>query len=692
MTDGVLHIAREGAIALLEIDNPPVNAAGHAVRQALWDAIPALDADPEVAVIAICGAGRTFTAGADIREFGKPTVPPSLPDVCQRLEGCATPVVCALHGTALGGGLEIALATHARVGLPGLRVGLPEVALGIIPGAGGTQRAPRLAGLEAGLEMITSGRHVAAEEALSLHLIDRIDTEADSPRAAALKAALDVLAGTLPHRRTGEIALEIDPQVIADWEAKMRAQHPHLPNRAAAVEAVAACALPIAEGMAEERRIFQVCHDSPERAGLVHAFFAERATARIPEAKTDPRPVEKVGVIGGGTMGSGIATALLLAGLPVTLSETSPDAAQAARDRIAGNLDGAVARGKMTADARDTTLAEHLTLGTDLAVHAEADLIVEAAFEDMAVKRAIFRDLDALAKPGAILATNTSYLDVNEIAAATARPADVLGLHFFSPAHVMRLLEVVAGDATAPDAVATAFALAKRLKKVPVRAGVCDGFIGNRILNRTRTAADHLLLMGATPAQVDAALEGWGLAMGPFAVLDMAGLDIGWAARKRRAPTRDPEETYLKLADRICEAGRFGRKTGRGYYIHEGKTRSEDPQVLEWLAEERAEHGVTARSLTDAEIVDYYTTAMIAEAADILHEGIAQRAVDVDAVMLFGYGFPRHRGGPLHMADARGAATIRDRIAAYSDVDARFWPMPPLIARLAETGGRFADL
>lgn len=692
MTNDVLRITRDGAVALIEIDNPPVNAAGHAVRQALWDRLPELDADPEVRVIALYGAGRTFTAGADIREFGKPTIPPSLPDVCQRMEACQTPILCALHGTALGGGLEIALATHARIGLPGLRVGLPEVALGIIPGAGGTQRAPRLAGLEAGLEMITTGRHIPAQEALSLHLIDRIDAQADSPRAAALQAARDVLDGSLPHRRTGDIALKIDPEVIAAWDAKMRAKHTHLPNRAAAVQAVAACALPIADGMVEERRIFQICHDSPERAGLVHAFFAERATARIPEAKEPPRPVHAVGVIGGGTMGSGIATALLLAGLPVSLSETSDAALQGARDRIAGNLEGAVRRGKMTAEARDAALSTGLTLGTDLSLHAQADLIIEAVFEDMSVKQTIFRELDAQAKPGAILASNTSYLDVNQIAAATSRPRDVLGLHFFSPAHVMRLLEVVVADATAPDAVATGFALAKRLRKVAVRAGVCDGFIGNRILSRTKAAADHLLLMGATPAQVDTALEGWGFAMGPFAVLDMAGLDIGWAARKRRAPTRDPAETYLRLADRICEAGRFGQKTGRGYYLYDGKERREDPEVLAWLAEERADHGITARTLTDTDIVEYYTTAMIAEAAQILDDRIAQRAVDIDAVMLFGYGFPRHRGGPLHLADALGADALRARITAYGAQDAHFWPLPQLIDRLAPDGGRFADL
>ena len=691
MTD-VVHITRVGSIALVEIDNPPVNAAGAAVRQALWAAIPELDSDPGVQVIALYGAGRTFTAGADIREFGKPPIPPMLPDLCQRLEDCQTPLISVLHGTALGGGLEMAVATHARIGLPGLRVGLPEVALGIIPGAGGTQRAPRLVGLEAGLEMITSGRHVPAEEALQLGLIDRLDSTSATPRDAARTAAQAVLEGALVTRRTGDIDIPIPADVIARWSAEMARKYPLLPNRKAAVEAVAACAQPIRDGVREERRVFNVCLDSPERAGLVHAFFAERATSRIPEAGSPPRPVGSVGVIGGGTMGAGIATAFLLAGLPVSLSEQDPASAAAARDRIAGHLEGAVKRGKMTAETRDVALATHLQVDTKLDVHAQADLVIEAAWEDLETKKSIFAALDGVAKPGAILATNTSYLDVDSIAAATTRPADVLGLHFFSPAHVMRLLEVVVGAQTAADVTATAFALAKTLRKVPVRARICDGFIGNRILNRTRMAADHLLLMGASPAQVDGALERWGFALGPFATLDLAGLDIGWAARKRRAPTRDPRERYLRLADRICEAGHFGRKTGRGYYRYDGGARQENPEMLAWLQEERAEQGISPRALSDQDIVDYYLTAMICEAAALLGDGIALRAVDVDAVLLFGYGFPRQRGGPLLQADMLGPQTVLDRIEAYAKADDHFWQVPPLLAQLAASDGRFAKL
>lgn len=691
MTD-VLRITRAGAAALLEIDNPPVNAAGQAVRQALWDRIADLDADPDVSVIAIYGAGRTFTAGADIREFGKPTVPPSLPDLCLRLEGCATPVICVLHGTALGGGLEIAMACHARIGLPGLRVGLPEVALGIIPGAGGTQRAPRLAGVATALDIITSGRHVALQEALDMGLIDRLDDQSADPALAAKRAAEAVLSGDILPRKTADIAVAIDPDLIADWRARMAATYPHLPNRAAAVEAVAQAALPIAQGQAAERRIFQTCHDSPERAGLVHAFFAERAAARIPEAHAAPRDVGHVGVVGGGTMGAGIAASLLLAGVRVTVVETGADAATAAHDRVAAHLDGAVRRGKLTQGGRQAALETALSVTTDLSDLAPADVIIEAVFEDMEVKQSLFRKLDRIAKPGAVLATNTSYLDVNAIASATTRPEDVLGLHFFSPAHVMRLLEVVVAAHTAPEVTATGFALAKRLRKVAVRAGVCDGFIGNRILHRTRQAADHLLLAGATPAQVDAALESWGFALGPYATLDLAGLDIGWAARKRRAPLRPLQERYLRLADRICEAGHFGRKTGQGYYLYDGTSRAENPQVIAWLAEERAQAGVVPRAVSDRAIVEYYLTSMITEAAQILSDGIAQRASDVDAVLLLGYGFPRHRGGALHQADVLGADEVVRRIVGYAAEDAYFWQVPPLLEHLAQRGGRFSDL
>ena len=686
---GVVTMETEGAVALIALDNPPVNAASHALRAGLAERLAAAQADPAVEVIALYGKGRAFIAGADIREFGRPPQEPILPEVVALLEASEKPVISVLHGVALGGGLEVALATHARVGIEGLRVGLPEVALGIMPGAGGTQRAPRLVGIPAAIEMITSGRHVPAEEALELGLIDRLVP--GDPREVALAAAREVLDGTLATRRVGEIEVATDDAAIDAAKAKVAARSPHLFSPVKCVEAVAASRLPIREGMAEERRLFRECLESPQRAALVHAFFAERAVAKIPEAGATPRDVGIIGVIGGGTMGSGIATAALIAGLEVRLNERDADALERGRTTILKNLDGAVKRGKMTAEKRAAAEAA-LAASTDLPDFADVDLVIEAAYEDMEVKLDLFRALDGICRPGAILATNTSYLDIDAIAAETARPADVIGLHFFSPAHVMRLLEVVVAGKTAPEVTATGFALASRMKKVAVRAGVCDGFIGNRILTHYRKAADYLVLDGASPEQVDEALEAFGFAMGPFRVADLAGGDIGWATRKRRAPTRPAEERYSEIPDRIAERGWFGRKTGRGYYDYSGDAPVPTPEVAEIVAAERARAGVTPRDFTEGEIVDRYMTAMISEGARVLEDGIALRPIDVDATFLFGYGFPRFRGGPMFHADRVGAAELVRRIEAYADEDPHFWQVPDLVRRMATDGTTFADM
>ena len=678
-----------GPCALIALDNPPVNAASQALRAGLLARLAEAQADPAVAAIAIHGRGRAFVAGADIREFGPPPQAPSLPDVVAALEASAVPVVAVLHGVALGGGLEIAMGAQARVGIPGLRVGLPEVGLGIMPGAGGTQRAPRLAGIAAALDLVTTGRHVPAEEALSLGLIDRL--VAGEPRDVALAMARAVLDGTLPTRRTGALAVEPDDAAVEAARARVAARDPHLFSPLRCVEAVAASVRPIEAGLAEERQLFRACLDSPQRAGLIHAFFAERAVAKIPEAGATPRDVARIGVIGGGTMGSGIATAALLAGLAVRLNERDAGALERGRAAILGNLDGAARRGKLDAGGRAEAEAR-LTGSTALADLADVDLVVEAAFEDIAVKRDIFRALDGICRPGAVLATNTSYLDVDAIAAATSRPADVLGLHFFSPAHVMRLLEVVVAERTAPEVVATGFALATRMRKVAVRAGVCDGFIGNRIMTAYRRAADALVLDGASPWQVDAALEGWGFAMGPFRVADLAGGDIGWAARKRRAPDRPADERYSEIPDRLAERGWFGRKSGRGWYDYSGDAPVPTAEVADIVAEERARAGVTPRDFADAEIVERYVAAMIAEGARVVAEGIALRPIDVDAVLLFGYGFPRFRGGPMFHADHVGAAALVRRIEGYAAEDPQFWRVPDLLARMAADGATFAAL
>ncbi len=679
-----------GNIALICIDNPPVNATGQAVRTGLQQAIETLNAEARAKVIAIYAAGRTFVAGADIREFGKPPAPPALPDVFNVIEDSRIPVIAVMHGTALGGGLELGLACHARVGLAGLKVGLPEINLGLLPGAGGTQRVPRLAGIPMALDMALSGRQVGAEEALAKGLIDRLVN--GDPRDVALAAAQDVLAGTLPTRRTCDLATPRDDKALDDTAAMLVKTQAHMFSPHKIVEAVRASYLPREQGLAIERQAFIDSMNTTQRSGMIHAFFGERAVSNIPEAKGPVRAVDIVGVIGGGTMGSGIATACLLAGLSVRLIEVKDDALARGVATITKNLDGAVSRGKLAGDARDATLAR-LHPSTDMGTLADADLVIEAVFEDMAVKKDIFGKLDAICKPGAILASNTSYLDINLIADCTSRPGDVLGLHFFSPAHVMRLLEIVRGAATLPDVLATGFALAKRLGKVGVLAQVCDGFIGNRILAHYSRCAAYLVLDGASPQQVDSALESFGFAMGPHKVGDLAGLDIGWMTRKRKAADRDPAERYAgDVADRICEQGWFGRKTGKGYYLYDGGATLPNPDADAIITQVRADHGITPRAFTDQDIVDRYMTAMISEAARVVADGTARRPLDVDMVFLFGYGFPRHRGGPLHYADTIGAQALVARITAYAKDDPQYWQVPPILARMAETGGTFADL
>jgi 3-hydroxyacyl-CoA dehydrogenase len=685
----VVSVEKLGNVALVALNNPPVNAASQALRQGIHQAVSDLQKDPGIKAIGLYGEGRTFIAGADIREFGKPPQDPWLPDLCNFLENSETPIVCIIHGTALGGGLEVALSCHARIAVPSAKVGLPEVTLGILPGAGGTQRAPRLAGVAASLDMITSGKPVSAQKALDSGLVDAV--EEGAPRDIALEAAQALADGTLSHRKTGELETAADQQAIEAYRKKLQKTQPLLFSPHKCVDAIAASTLPLVEGLKKERSLFQDCMESPQRAGLIHAFFAERAVSKIPEAKETPRQIAKIGVIGGGTMGSGIATACLLAGFDVTLTERDQGGLDRGLATIARNLEGAVKRGKLAADKRDQILSSHLSSAVELGALSEADLIIEAVFEEMDVKRSIFTELDKVAKLGAVLASNTSYLDINEIASVTSRPQDVIGLHFFSPAHVMRLLEVVVADKTAPDAVATGFALAKKLKKVAVRAGVCDGFIGNRILSFYKKAADYMMMDGASPEEVDTAMTNFGFAMGPYQVYDLAGLDISWATNKRRAATRPAEERYIPILDRICEQGWFGRKTGKGFYIYDETGARPNPDALKIIEEERAKAGITPRKFTAEEIVSRFMTAMISEAIRVLEDGIALRPIDIDAVYLFGYGFPRFRGGPMHTADQIGAAELVKRIEAFAEEDSYYWQVPALLRQMAETGGTFAE-
>ncbi|WP_345811043.1 3-hydroxyacyl-CoA dehydrogenase NAD-binding domain-containing protein [Paraburkholderia sp. PREW-6R] len=693
----VTHEAR-GKVLLVTIDHPPVNALSADVRRGLLAAVEAAEKDSAVEAVLLIGAGRNFIAGADIREFGKPPVPPMLPDVCHRIEACTKPVIAAIHGAALGGGLEVALAAHYRIAVEGAKLGLPEVQLGLLPGAGGTQRTPRLIGAQAALDLILSGRHASAKEALALGLIDRLGSS-DDILAEGLAYAHELLAAQAPVRRTREAAALSDRAASlaavnaarAETEKKSRGLFSPLKI----VDAVqAAIEQPFEEGIKLERALFLQCIDSPQRAGLVHAFFAEREVLKAPETRTArPRAIESIGVVGGGTMGAGIAVAALDAGLPVTMIERDDASLARGRAHIEKVYDGLIAKGRMSADNKAARMARW-TGSTSYDALAQADLVIEAVFEDIAVKQAVFAELDRVCKAGAVLATNTSYLDIDAIAASISRPADVIGLHFFSPANIMKLLEVVVPKQVSADVVATAFELAKMLRKTPVRAGVCDGFIGNRILAVYRSAADAMMEDGASPYQIDAAVRAFGFPMGPFQVVDLAGGDIGWAARKRRAPTRDPRARYVQIADRLCERGWFGQKTGRGFYLYEPGSRSgkPDPEVEAIIDAERERAGVKPRSFTDDEIIRRYMAAMVNEGANVVHEGIALRPLDVDVTFLYGYGFPRYRGGPMKFADMVGLPTILADIREFAEEDALFWKPSPLLVELVERGADFASL
>ncbi|CDZ58958.1 3-hydroxyacyl-CoA dehydrogenase NAD-binding domain-containing protein [Neorhizobium galegae] len=631
-------------VLVVTIDNPPVNATSVDVRGGLEKALAHAETADDVTGVVVTGAGKTFIGGADIKEFGKPAMEPTLPAVIEKIEGLSKPVVAALNGAALGGGLEVALACHHRVASPAAQVGLPEVKLGLVPGAGGTQRLPRLIGIPAALDLITSGRSVKAEEALTFRIIDEV--AAGDLVETAISVAL-ALAGK-PLRRTGDLTVAaVDPAEIEKASVKILAKARGQKAPAEAVRLVTLSNRPLTEGLADERATFLTLRDSREAAALRHVFFAERESSKVVGLEgVEPRPVEAIGICGLGLMGSGIAVAALGAGYSVIGLDQTVEAAEKGRERIIGLLERNVASGRLDQAGFEAQKARLSVTAEDVDL-APCDLVVEAVFDDLAVKTDLFQRLDKVIRPDAVLATNTSYLNPDEIAAATAHPERVLGLHFFSPAHVMRLLEVVRCARTAPDVLATGLAVAKKLRKLPVVTGVTEGFIGNRIFSAYRREAEFLLEDGALPHEIDAALEDYGFPMGLFAVYDMAGLEIAWARRKRQAANRDPSARYVEIADILCEAGRLGQKAGRGWYAYPDGKRTIDPEVTAIIEAARAKKCIVPRAFSKGEILERMLGAMALEGEALLAERIAARSSDIDLVMINGYGFPAHKGGPM---------------------------------------------
>ena len=686
-----------GTVAVLTLDNPPVNGLGLAVRAGLVEGIDRALADTSVQVVVIIGAGKVFSGGADIREFNTPkaSAEPTLRTGIRIVEASSKPVVAAIGGTCMGGGLELALGCHFRVAAPDAQVALPEVKLGIVPGAGGTQRLPRAVGVERALNMIVSGTPVPAAQFKDTALFDEI-VDGDL-LAGALAFAGKIVAEKRPRKHVRDIkpTLTGAEAFFQFARTSVAALAKNFPAPLKCVDAVAASlSMPFEEGLRYEREIFMQLVATVESKALRHAFFAERAATKIPgiPETTVARKVANVAVIGAGTMGGGIAMNFLNAGVPVALLETAQAALDKGLATIRGNYEASVKKGKLTSEKLAQTLAL-LKPTLDYADIAHADLVIEAVFEDMTVKKAVFTQLDAVMKPGAILATNTSTLDVDAIAAFTKRPQDVVGMHFFSPANVMKLLEIVRGAKTAADVLLTVMQVAKKIRKTAVVSGVCDGFIGNRMVEQYLRQAFFLLEEGASPQQVDRALEKFGMAMGPFRMSDLAGNDIGWYIRKRRYVER-PQVVYSKIADKLCELGRFGQKTGLGWYQYPPGRRDAlpDPVVDAMIADYRRERGIGARKIADDEIVERCVYALVNEGARIVEDGIAQRAADIDIVYLTGYGFPLYRGGPMFYADTVGLYNVVrsiERFAAQPGGDAVFWQPAPLLARLAADNKTF---
>ncbi len=688
----VVKVERHDMVAIVTVNSPPVNALSAAVRRGISDCVKSAVADPDVKAIVLTCAGRTFIAGADITEFGKPPQPPGLAEVISELENCPKPTVAAIHGTALGGGLEVALGCHFRVAVKEAKLGLPEVKLGLLPGAGGTQRLPRAVGPELAVKMIVAGDPIGAAEALKQGLVDEIVEE---PASGGEAFARKVLAEERPLRKLRDddsklAAAKADRSIFTNAVAALTKKARGLEAPFAAADAVgAAIDLPFDEGLKKEREGFMKLMTGEQSKAQRYAFFSEREAAKIagvPDG-TKPRNVERVAIIGAGTMGGGIAMSFANAGIPVTLIETGEEQLKRGMGVMQKNYEATAARGGIPADAPAKRMG--LIDGrVGLENVKDADLVIEAVFETMAIKKEVFTALDKYAKPGAVLASNTSYLNIDEIAKVTSRPQDVLGMHFFSPANVMKLCEIVRAEKTAADALTTAVAVARRIAKVPAVVGVCDGFVGNRMLAPRGKQAEKLLFEGALPQQVDAVVTKFGMPMGPFAMGDLAGLDIGWRSRKDRG-------IKSEIADALCEAGRFGQKTGKGYYKYEAGSRAAmpDPEVEKLVDETLQRLGHKRRNISDEEILERMMYPMINEGARILEEKVAARPSDIDVIWLYGYGWPIYRGGPMFYADQVGLKHIADRLSYYAKEtnDPSLEPTP-LLKRLAAEGKTFASL
>jgi len=693
MSDVAAYSVRDG-IAVINLNNPPVNGLGNALRAGIAEGLEKADSDPDVKAVILIGTSKVFSGGADIREFNKPMTRPNLPEVNDLQDSMQKPLVAAIGGFALGGGLELALACHYRIAVEKTVLGLPEVKLGILPGSGGTQRLPRIVPVHEAARMMILGDPIPAARAKELGLIDEIVD--GSLLDAALEYAKKLVAEGKGPRRVRDMPPQVegDPkavlEAVPEQAAKSAGGNPAPAEIAKCI--AAAVTMPFDEGRKVERERFEYLVNTAESKALRHMFFAERQTSKIPDVPEDTpvREVKKAAVIGAGTMGGGIAMSFANVGIPVVILDQSQEALDKGMQRIRDNYETTVKRGRLKPEDMEKRYAL-IQPSTDLNAIKPADIVIEAVFERMDVKQDMFRKLDAVAKPGAILASNTSTLDVNKIADVTKRPADVIGTHFFSPANVMRLLEVVRGAKTGKDVLATVMKLGKKIKKVPIVSGVCDGFIGNRMLERYTQQAGLLLDEGASPQQVDAALQNWGMAMGPFTMSDMAGNDIGWDIRKRRYYEK-PDMAYSKFADKVCELGRYGQKTGKGFYRYEAGNRKPqvDPEIDALLAKYRAENNLQPRKISDEEIVERCIYALANEGARILEEGIALRASDVDMVYLTGYGFPAHRGGPMFYADTVGLDKVAAAIARFQKgYHGEQWQPAPLLVKLAGEGKKF---